>query len=231
MSTQEITEQERFKRHEACLIIDNLTGSFQFVIQHFEVGGAIVQPQLVYGGKSQAGGLRGGGFYAERNGLNQECNHLPELAKWGFTDQWISRLKENSHKYGISLSFKIKWFMRLFFPWKFKALTFWYILEKDNFFQTLSEQSHGHHAHSSSKIIALSNATAHGKIRVSLHFGYCCDLTEVLGSFSGSCYDCLKMNLDLNIAASQVSHIIYWTCTLLTLNALHKYMYMFKGVS
>lgn len=92
------------------------------------------------GGRKVKWDLCGGGFHAARNWLDQECNQLPEPAEWGFTDQWISRLKENSHKYGISLSFfsRSNGSRDYFFPCKVKALTFWYIIEEDCF-QPLSE--------------------------------------------------------------------------------------------
>lgn len=184
------------------------------------------------GKESQEGGLCGGGFHAARNWLDQECNQLPEPAKWGFTDQWISRLKENSHKYGISLSF----FSRssgshdYFFPCKFKALTFWYIIEEDCF-QPLSEQSHGHHVHSPSKIIALSNTTACGKIRASLNFTCCCDLIEVSGGFSGSCFDWFKdePGPEHGCWPGCLYHIL--DLQVVTLNTLQKHIDMFKAVS
>lgn len=121
--------------------------------------------------------------------------------------------------------------MIFFFLQTFKALTCWYILEEDNCFQPWSEQSHRHHVHSSSKIIALSNATACGKIKVRSHFRYCCDLTEVSGGFSGSCFDWFKdePGPDRGCWPGFPYHIL--NLQLVTLSALHKHMYTFKEVS
>lgn len=228
MRTWEITEQECFQSHEACGISGTLRGNFHLVIQH---SSRAMAPRG-WGKESQAGGPCGGGFHAARNWLDQECNQLPELAKWGFTAQWISRLKENSHKYGISLSFfsRSSGSCDYFFPCKVKALTFWYIIEEGDCFQPLSEQSHGHHVHSPSKIIALRNATACGKIRASLHFTYCCDLTEVSGGFSGSCLDWFKdePGPEHGCWPGCLYHIL--NLQVVTFSTLQKRMQMFKEV-
>ena len=121
--------------------------------------------------------------------------------------------------------------MIIFFLQKFKAVAFWYILEEENCFQPWSEQSYGHRVHSSSKIIALSNAIACGKIRVSLRSRYHCDLTEVSSGFSGSCFDWFKDEPGPEHGCWPDFPYRILNLQGVTLHALHKHMYTFKEVS